>query len=146
MSHQSVIVYQKPAGLLLQANALSAKGLMVVDLETPVRQLPPSVEAAELGNALQQLVLQVRTGVAHPSDWKWWNQQWLIHLGARSARAFFKDCKVCAVSHFNGQFEIWATSTNGVGSSLNTGKPLVVSGDDANATGQGFLQMLEQSQ
>lgn len=130
----------------MQANARTVQGLLVVDLETPVQQFPLSGEAVELGNALRHLVLHARTAVAHPTDWKQLEQQWLGHLGARSARAFFKECKVCTVSHSEGQFRLWATKTNGVGSSDNIGEPLVVAEEDAGAIGQGVLRMLELSQ
>jgi hypothetical protein len=142
---KSVTVYQKPEGLLLQANALSTQGMLVVDLNTPVQQLLPSVEVAELGNALMQLVLRARVDVPHPTDWKQLKQQWLAHLGMRSERALYKECKVCSVSHSDGHFHLWATRTDSVGA-LNIGQPLVVSENDSVAIGQGILHMLEQSQ
>jgi hypothetical protein len=120
--------------------------MSIVDLGIPVQQFPPSVEAAELGNTLLQLRRHERTGLPHPTDWKLSKQQWLQHLGARSARAFFQDCKVCSVEYSNDQFEIWATKTNGVGSSECIGQPLVVSEEDAITLGKGVLRMLEQSQ
>jgi hypothetical protein len=145
MKWTCVTIYQKPTYLLLELAAKTVEGWTIGDLAEPVQKLAVPIEPAELGIALRALLYRSREGVPHPTNWKQLEQEWLKHVGMRSARALYKECKVCTVEHAEGHCYLWATKTDSVGT-LNIGQPLVVSEDDAFAIGQGVLQMLEQSQ
>jgi len=88
-------VYIRQADFLVEAMSQTVTGLWVGS--GPVRGLPRTATAAELGLAIRQALLASQRGVPHPTDWGGVLTELLRVAGIRSWNALQKSAAYCGV-------------------------------------------------